>query len=112
MGANVRWLAVTLALVAATGALLGGMYLRDRRPGAWHPPSAFAARADAESLLSALNGGRCGGCAVTRLRPASSGLWFARLRIEDQVRCVRIDPDRFAMTPESGLVGMEVVACR
>ncbi len=46
-----RWLAVTLALLAASAALLGGIYLRDRDTS-WLPPPRTAADFDAQVVLT------------------------------------------------------------
>ncbi len=106
-----RWLAVMLALLLASGTLVGGIYARDRAPGTYHPATATQARADAATVLVTTEGWHCPGCAVTRLERGPGGTWLARLRIRSEIRCVLIDLARFSFTPRRGLTGVRYVAC-
>ena len=53
-----RWLAITLALLGASAALVSGLYLRDRDTSAWLPPGPTIARHDALAVAADL-GGTC-----------------------------------------------------
>lgn len=107
-----KWLAVTLGLLLAAGLLTGAIYIRDRRPDTYRPRTPTLARADATTVLSAIQGwGRCPRCAVMSVRPVRSGTWSARLRVRSTVRCVQIDVTRFRFTTRQGLTGIQFIHC-
>jgi hypothetical protein len=107
-----KWLAATLALLASTSALVGWIYLRDRDPNAWHAARPQLAQGDAEAVLLGLQGWHCkSGCAVEQVRPGPDGLWFARLNIRWQPRCVEIDLGDFGIRQAGGFWGVRYVDC-
>jgi len=109
-----RWLAVTVGLLAATGALLAGIYVRDRNPNAWHPPAQQLARGDAEGVLLGIMGWHCPhGCRVETVTPLAQGRWFARLEVHWRAVCVEIEPRRFSIAPRTltGFTGVLFSGC-
>jgi hypothetical protein len=108
-----RWLAATVTLLTASVALAGGVYLRDRDPGAWRPPEATLARSYARTLLAALGGTGCthGVCGVMSLTRTSPSRWLAAIEVHSRTRCFEIDLDRFAVTETHGVEGIAAVSC-
>lgn len=107
-----RWLAVTIALLAASAALVVGIYVRDRSPGTWRPPERVVVAHDARVLLEDLGGTGCrSACAIVRLIHIGPARWLARMYIARRVRCIEIDSNQFAATERHGLIGIVRVSC-
>jgi hypothetical protein len=106
-----RWLAVTLVLLCASGLLVGGVYLRDRDTADWRPPESSLAHTDARAIVAGLDGGYCGlGCGVRSLVRLEPGQWAVRIELNSRPRCYAIDIDHFSLT-QRGLQGIEPRAC-
>ena len=106
-----RWLLLTLVLLASSVGLLGWVYLRDRDTH-WQPTEPQLAYAAAEGTLGELGGVGCSvGCsaeALTRLAPYS---WLARITVRDRTRCVQIDLQTFNLHGPHAPVGVEPHRC-
>lgn len=106
-----RWLAVTLALLSASAALVLGIYLRDRG-SAWRPPQRTAADFDARTVLNYVAGPTCGKrCSYELLAHPRTNHWLARVVDRSRAECVDIDLMKFATTATRGILGIEVIDC-
>ena len=106
-----RWLGVTVALLAATLALVGWVYLRDRDTANWRPPEAQAVHVDARVALAALEGPECPrGCRARVLSRVRPEYWLVRITLRGRPRCLQIDLDAFAIG-QYGLVGAQPSRC-
>jgi hypothetical protein len=107
-----RWLAVTVALLAASLGLVAGIYLRDRDPSPWMPPQRSLAQSEAATVLASLSGpdcGRhCGAQLVTTPRP---GHWVFRITARQTIECVDINVDAFSFSRGQDLSGVKAVRC-
>jgi len=101
-----RWLAATVALLAACAGLVVWVYLRDRQTGDWRPPERELVRADAVSALTVLGGAGCGArCTaqvVGRVRPE---VWLVRVTVRGRSQCLQIALDEFEVSERNGIVG-------
>jgi hypothetical protein len=103
-----RWLAATLGLLAASAALVGGVYLRDRDPH-WLPPQRKVASYDAKTMLLAMRcGHRCSYTLVGNPRPYH---WVARVDNGVGIECFDIDVISFDTTGSRGASGVATVHC-
>jgi hypothetical protein len=104
----VRWLGVTIGLLAVSLSLAAWVYLRDRETSTWHPPERPIALADATAALAAFGGGGChSDCAADLLERRQPGRWLARITVRGQTQCLEIDLDRFALNSRHGLSGVQ-----
>jgi hypothetical protein len=106
-----RWLGATVGLLAACVALVGWIYLRDHSTESWHPPAGQAARADAATVLAALDGDGCRHhCGVQLLGSTRHGDWIAQITLGAHPQCFAIDVAAFS-NGQHGLTGVEPVSC-
>jgi hypothetical protein len=106
-----RWLLVTLALLASSAGLLGWIYLRDRDTH-WQPSEPQLAYAAAEGTLSELGGAGCNvGCSAEVLTNPAPHRWLARITVKGEARCVQIDLQTFTVDGPHGLGGVEPSRC-
>jgi hypothetical protein len=107
-----RWLAVTVALLTLSTALVAGIYVRDRDTN-WRPPAGQLVRADAADLLAHLTlDPTCHGRCATEVHiTARANHWFAQITIRSRTQCFEIDADTFAWTPAHGFSGVDKVSC-
>lgn len=106
-----KWLAVTLALLGASAALLGAIYLRDRDTS-WRPPPRTAADFDARMVLTYVAGPDCGTrCSYKLLANPRDNHWLARIVDRSRAECVDIDLDRFGINESHGIAGIVMVNC-
>jgi hypothetical protein len=105
-----RWLAVTFALLGATVALVGGVYLRDRDTSDWLPPGRLVAHHDAMSIAAEMGGTCPRDCDVRVLGHPRADHWTERITIRTMTACVDIDVRTFATRTE--LSGVTRIACR
>ncbi len=106
-----RWLGLTVAFLAATVALLAGIYLRDRVA---HPPlphQQSVAQREAEAVLASLAGSHCQPCGVALLRQSRHGHWLAQITIKQSVQCININVENFTWDAEHGFSGVTSVSC-
>ena len=99
-----RWLALTLALLAASAGLLAWVYLRDRDTSDWLAPERQRVHSDGWVVLTGEDCHR--GCAVSVQGRVGPHLWLVRLAVRGSVQCVQIDPETFTVTARDGLVGV------
>jgi hypothetical protein len=86
-----RWLLLTLLLLAGSAGLLGWVYLRDRDTH-WQPTEPQLAYAAAEGTLSELGGAGCNvGCSAEVLSSPAPHHWLARITVKGKTHCVQID---------------------
>jgi hypothetical protein len=103
-----RWLCLTAGLLAASAALVLGIYLRDRDPQ-WLPPQRKMAAYDARTMLLQL---RCGHvCSYAVLGNPHPGHWTVRVEDGIATECFDIDVVRFETTTSHGISGVTTVAC-
>ncbi len=106
-----RWLFVTLVLLASSAGLLGWVYLRDRDTS-WRPPEPQLASAAAEGALSELGGAGCStGCSAEVLANPAPHRWIARITVRGRSRCVLIDLRIFTVNGPHGLGGVSPHPC-
>jgi hypothetical protein len=105
-----RWLFVTLVLLAGSASMLGWIYLRDRDTD-WRPPERQLVRADVAIALSELPRGDCPhGCETEVLRHTGSR-WLVRITVKGQARCIDVNLQTFEPS-EHGLSGIQPTPCR
>jgi hypothetical protein len=106
-----RWLCVTLGLLATCVCLVAWIYLRDRNTN-WQPPEPQLARVDATAVLTKLTDGYCrSGCAAEVLGHTRSHRWLVRITVRGQPQCLQIDLDTFATSRQHGLSGVQPSHC-
>jgi hypothetical protein len=99
-----RWLYVTVGLLATCACLIGWIYLRDRDTS-WRPPEQQTARADA-TIANDLRGADCrSSCATELLGRTGPHRWLVRVTLRGRAECLEIDVATFATSPRHGLVG-------
>jgi hypothetical protein len=105
-----RWLVATAGLLAASVALVAGVYLRDRAPSNWLPPQRNVASYDAETIVLQL---RCGHlCSYTLLGNPRPNHWVARIdMMGEMVDCFDIDLASFDTSGARGVSGVTSVHC-
>jgi hypothetical protein len=107
-----RWLAVTLALLGASVALVAGIYLRNY-DSSWRPPQRTTAEADAKIVFTYVAGLWCAThCSSTVLATARPNHWLARIVDRSRAKCVDINVATFDVSETHGLSGIAVVNCR
>jgi len=106
-----RWLAVTLALLGASVALVAGIYLRDRDTS-WRPPERATADFDAQWLLLYLAGPACGNrCGYRLLGHPQTNHWLAWINDRSRTQCVDINVGAFQITTAHGVLGVTRIPC-
>jgi hypothetical protein len=106
-----RWLAVTLALLCASTALVAGIYLRDRDVS-WRLPQRKTAAFDARMMMTYVAGPDCGRrCSYTLLANPRENHWLARIVDRSRTQCVDIDVTKFGTSDERGISGIALVRC-
>jgi hypothetical protein len=106
-----RWLLLTLLLLAGSAGLLGWVYLRDRDTH-WQPSEPQLAYAAAEGTLSELGGAGCTvGCSAEALTRLAPHRWLARITVKGKTRCVQIDLLIFTIYGPHGLKGVTPHRC-
>jgi hypothetical protein len=108
-----RWLGVTIGLLAASVSLVAWVYLRDRNTSQrGRGPERTVARADAAASLAVINGRGCrSDCAAELVERRQPGRWLARITVRGQTQCVEIDLDTFAIGSRHGLSGVQPSRC-
>jgi hypothetical protein len=106
-----RWLALTTVLLAASAALVLGIYERDREASAWLPPGPTIAHHDAMAVAAAIGGTCPRDCAVRLLGHPDTNHWTERIQIPTVTECVDINVSTFATDDSHGLSGVRTVAC-
>jgi hypothetical protein len=105
-----KWLVVTLALLAASTALVAGITLRDLDTSAGLPQRTIA-HSDALSVAADLGGTCPRGCAVRLLGHPRADHWTERIEVYTVTECVDIDVRTFANDELHGLSGVTKVDC-
>lgn len=108
-----RWLAVTVALLATCGGLMAWSYTRDRVTGPAGVTERFEAQAQARHLLDLVNGDRgCAGrCSSTVLGREGPRVWDVVLDTGRWRGCYRVALDEFTATAAHGLRGVQRRPC-
>ena len=106
-----RWLAVTLALLGASAALVSGLYLRDRDTSAWLPPGPTIARHDALAVAADLGGTCPRECKVKLVGHPRGDHWIEWIEIPTLTTCVDINVRTFATEKVHGLSGVTRTGC-
>jgi hypothetical protein len=106
-----RWLAVTVALLTASAALVAGIFLRDRSTS-WRLPPPRAAAADAQMVLTWIAGPYCGNrCSYRLLAHPRTDHWLALIVDRSRPQCVDINLDTFDISDPHGVAGLTSVRC-
>lgn len=103
-----RWLAATIGLLAASLALVSGIYLRDRDPH-WLPPQRKMAAYDARTMLLQLHCGHV--CSYRVLGNPHPDHWTVRVEDGIATECFDIDVVQFETTVSRGVSGVTTVGC-
>jgi hypothetical protein len=107
-----RWLAATLALVAASAALVAGIYFRDRDTSGFLPAPRIAANADARAVMFSIGGTNCGRrCSYRLLGSSRPDHWLAQIVDRSRTRCVEINIRTFGLSIAHGISGVGPVDC-
>jgi hypothetical protein len=106
----VRWLAVTVALLCASAALVAGVFFRDRVPSSWLPPPRTAATLDVKTILLATHCPKavCSYKLVGNPRPDH---WVASIFNGAATHCFDINLSAFDVTSRRGVTGVTLVNC-
>jgi hypothetical protein len=105
-----RWLYLTIALLASSACLVGWIYLRDRDTN-WQPSEAQLAHADAAKILSSLRDPDCHPrCAAKLLGSTQPHLWLLSVTMGGRTRCLQIDVATFRVAP-GGLLEVPLSRC-
>jgi hypothetical protein len=106
-----KWLLLTLVLLASSAGLLGWIYLRDRDTH-WHTSESQLASSAAEGALNELGGAGCTfGCSASVLANPAPHHWLARITVRGKTRCVQIDLWAYTTNGPHGLTGVEPHRC-
>jgi hypothetical protein len=106
-----RWLAVTVALLTASAALVVGIFLRDRS-ASWRLPPRRAAAVDARMIMTYIAGPQCGKrCSYRVLAHPRSDHWLALIVDRSRPHCVDINVKSFDISALHGAAGVESVSC-
>ncbi len=104
-----RWMGLTVALLAATAALLAWVYLRDRDLSGWQAQEAVLAKEDA---AMAVGGGACrGACRVRLLGQTGPHRWLISVAVARHRQCLQVDPNRFTVSSLEGDTGITPDRC-
>jgi hypothetical protein len=104
-----RWLFLTLVLLASSACMLGWIYLRDRDTH-WRPAESQLVRADVAIALGDLPHGDCAhGCRTEVLSHVGSR-WLVRITVKGQSRCIHVNLQAFAPS-EHDLSGIQPTRC-
>ena len=107
-----RWLAATLALMAASAAIVVAIYFRDRDTSGFLPAPRTAANADARAVMYGLGGTNCGRrCSYRLLGPTKPDHWAAQIVDRARTECVEIDLKSFGTSIAHGLSGVSLIDC-
>lgn len=104
-----RWLAATVALLAASAALIAWVYLRDRDTSGWQAQEAVLAGEDA---ARAIGYGDCReDCAVRLLAQTGPHWWLVGVAAGGRRQCLEVDPNRFTISSSEGDTGVAPAHC-
>lgn len=104
-----RWLGLTIVLLAASAVLVAGIYLRDRETSSWLPPQRTAANSDVRTMLLQM---RCGGqCTYKLVDNPRPDHWLARIDNGSKIECFDIDLLAFDTSQSHGVSGVAAVPC-
>jgi hypothetical protein len=108
-----RWLAVTIILLALNVCLVTWMYFRDRDTSGSLAPERSLAYVDALSVGHEL-GFAChhGRGKVAVLGSLGQHLWLTRIATGSRTRCYELDLDTFSASKQHRLAGVRTVGCR
>lgn len=108
-----KWLAVTIGLLAMSGSLIVWIYFHDRDASRPFAPERSLAHADAVSAGN-VGGLACGQerCTVAVLTSPRPHVWLTRIADGSRARCFEIDLYTFSMHEHHGPSGVRAVACR
>jgi hypothetical protein len=107
-----KWLAATLALIAATAAVLAGIYFRDRDTSGFLPAPRTAADADARAVMFGIGGTDCGRrCSYRLLGSTKPDHWLAQIVDRSRTECVEIDLKTFGLSDVHGISGVAMIDC-
>ncbi len=104
-----RWLAATVALLAASAGLLAWVYLRDRDTSGWQAQEAALAREDA---ARAVGGGSCRqDCRAGLLAQTGPHRWLVSVAFDGRRQCLEVDPNEFTVSSSEGDTGVAPARC-
>jgi hypothetical protein len=110
-----KWLYVTIGLLASSACLIGWIYLRDRSTST-RPPSALSterqmARIAASVALSEIDGGCHPDCRAEVLNRSGAHRWLVRIAAQARIRCLQIDLTTFSVNGAHRLSGVQPRRC-
>jgi hypothetical protein len=110
-----KWLYVTVGLLAMSACLIGWIYLRDRDTSSVLP-STFTERQSAQIAAITIfkelgGGGDCRSGCATVLRRTQPRQWLVRITVKWRPRCLRIDLDTFRVSQPAHLTGVQPIRC-
>jgi hypothetical protein len=104
-----RWLGLTIILLAASVALVVGIYVRDRETSNWLPPQRKAANSDVRTMLLQM---RCGGqCTYKLVDNPRPDHWLARIDNGSTIECFDINLLVFDTSHSHGVSGVAAIPC-
>ena len=106
-----RWFGATLTLLAASLAIVVGIYLRDRVPSRWLPPERTVAHSDGMSVAAVLGGTCPRECKVSLVGHPRPDHWTEQIEIPTSTLCVDINVRTFETAHVNGIYGVTRVAC-
>jgi hypothetical protein len=109
-----KWLYITLGLLACSVCLVGWIYLRDRdTSGALPPTLAERQRAEiaATIKLDTLGGADCPSGCVTVLGRTQPQQWLMRITVKGHPQCLQINLHKFRVRKPYDLTGVRPSPC-
>jgi hypothetical protein len=110
-----KWLYVTIGLLATSVCLVGWIYLRDRNTSSYLPPPLTErqlAHVDATATLNHLAGADCRShCAAELLARTKAEHWLIRITVKGHPRCLQINLNTFTVSQPSDLTGVRPSRC-
>jgi hypothetical protein len=110
-----KWLYVTIGLLASSVCLIGWIYLRDRSTSS-KPPAALSnerqmAHIAASITLSEIGGGCHPDCRAEVLDRSGAHLWLVRVTAHGRTRCLQINLGAFRVNGAHRLSGVRPRRC-
>jgi hypothetical protein len=110
-----KWLYITVGLLATSVCLVGWIYLRDRDTSSYLPPGPTErqlADIDATATLNQLAGADCRpDCTAKLLARTTAEHWLIRITVKGHPRCLQINLYTFRISPQHGLTGVQPSHC-
>jgi hypothetical protein len=106
-----KWLYVTIAVLAASACLIAWIYLRDRDTSTSPPSASQLARNDAAETIIASGDADCRKDCAAKVLGHSGHRWLVRIIVKGRSQCLQIDLETFGESRGRGLSGVWPSPC-